>query len=120
CNAEKAAGEAFFMTDGLEINWKEFTERLAEALGVKKPTFSIPYGFGYVAALVAEGIFKLFGSKNGPPITRYRVGNGGLDYHFSIGKARKLLNYVPLVDLDTAVKRTADWYLKELAPTKNC
>jgi nucleoside-diphosphate-sugar epimerase len=110
--SEKAAGQAFFITDGLEITWREFTEKLAEALGVKKPWFSIPYGFGYGTAVIVEGIFRLSRIKKAPVITRYRVGNGGLDYHFSIDKAKELLNYRPVVDLDQAVKCTAEWYLK--------
>lgn len=112
CHAGAAVGETFFITDGLEITWKEFTDKLAEALGVKKPRFSIPYGFGYAVAVAAEGIYRLLRKKNGPVITRYRVGNGGLDYHFSIAKAQRHLNYRPIVDPDEAVKRTAAWYLK--------
>lgn len=112
CHAGAAAGETFFITDGLEITWKEFTDKLAEALRVKKPRFSIPYGFGYAVAVMAEAVYRLLRIKNAPVITRYRVGNGGLDYHFSIAKAQKLLNYRPRVDLDEAIKRTAAWYLK--------
>lgn len=111
CHSGAAVGEAFFITDGLEITWKEFTDKLAEALQVKKPQFSIPYGFGYSLAVMAEGIYKLLRIKEGPLITRYRVGNGGLDYHFSISKAQKFLNYRPLVGLDEAIKQTAQWYL---------
>ena len=110
CRAKEAVGEAFFLTDGLEITWREFTEKLADALGVKRPTFSIPFGVGIAAALILEGIYTLFPLKGDPAITRYRVRNGGLDYHFSIEKARRLLNYTPLVPLDEAVKRTAEWY----------
>ncbi len=112
CHAKAAAGETFFITDGLEITWKEFTNQLAEALGVKKPRFSIPYGFGYAVAVIAEGIYRLLRKRNGPVITRYRVGNGGLDYHFSIAKAQRLLDYYPRVGLDEAIKRTTRWYLK--------
>lgn len=113
CNVDGAAGEAFFITDGLEITWKEFTEKLAEALHVKKPRFSIPFSVGYAAALIVEGIFRAFRIRKSPAITRYRVCNGGLDYHLSIDKARKVLNYQTSVNLDQAVKRTVDWYLKE-------
>lgn len=112
CHSGTAVGEAFFITDGLEITWREFTDKLADALQVKKPRFSIPYGFGYSLAIMAEGIYKLLRIKKGPLITRYRVGNGGLDYHFSIAKAQKFLNYHPLVELGEAVKKTTQWYLE--------
>ncbi len=110
CHVEGAVGEVFFLTDGLEITWREFTEKLADALGVKRPTFSIPFGVGFVVALLLEGVYRLLPLRGEPAINRYRVRNGGLDYHFSIDKARRLLNYRPLVSLDEAVKRTAAWY----------
>ena len=36
--------------------------------------------------------------------------NGGTDYHFSIEKAQQLLGYNPIVDLETSIQRTVNWY----------
>jgi len=37
CFEPAAVGEAFLVTDGLDIDWRTFTENLADELGVKRP-----------------------------------------------------------------------------------
>jgi nucleoside-diphosphate-sugar epimerase len=113
CFEPAAAGEAFLITDGLFINWKEFTERLTDALGIDRPKLSIPFWLGYGIATVLEKVYALFRSKHPPLLTRYRVLNGGRDYHFSIDKAAKYLKYAPTWDLEAAVDKTIRWYQDE-------
>jgi len=103
-------GETFIITDGLKITWKEYIDKIADELGVRRPLFSIPYSLAYSAAAVAEAILKLFRSKTPPIITRYRIANAGKDYHFSIEKAKTKLGYQPRVSLDEAMKITVKWY----------
>jgi nucleoside-diphosphate-sugar epimerase len=103
-------GETFIITDGLEITWKEYTDKIAEKLGVSRPHFSIPYPLAYSAGAICEAILKLFRSEKPPIITRYRIANAGKDYHFSIEKARTKLGYQPRVSLDEALERTVKWY----------
>jgi len=107
---DEAVGETFFVTDGLDITWKEFTEKLAEEMGLKKPKQSFPFGLAFAIGSILEFIYKSIGSKTPPLITRYRVSNGGLDYTFSIDKAKKLLGYNPRIELATAIKRSVAWY----------
>ena len=103
-------GETFIITDGLEITWKEYMDKIAEKLGVRRPLFSVPYAVAYSAAAVCEAILKLFRSKKPPIITRYRIANVGKDYHFTIKKARAKLGYQPRVSLDEGMERTVEWY----------
>jgi len=110
CFDPRAVGEAFIITDGLEISWREFTEKLCAALQIKAPRLAIPFAVGYAMAGLMEFAYKTFRISNPPLLTRYRVSNGGRDYHFSIKKAEKLLNYRPLVSIDEAVSRTVKWY----------
>jgi len=107
----EAVGEAFFITDGLDITWNEFNNKLAKALGTTMPALSIPYSVGHSVAALTEGFYKLFGIKSEPFLTKYRVDNGGKDYHFSIEKAKRLLGYLPAINIDEAVSRTVKWYL---------
>jgi nucleoside-diphosphate-sugar epimerase len=103
-------GETFIITDGLKITWKEYIDKIADNLSVRRPLFSIPYFLAYSAGSVAEAILKLFRSKTPPIITRYRIANAGKDYHFSIEKARTKLGYQPRVSLDEAIEKTVKWY----------
>lgn len=106
----KAVGESFIVTDGLDINWKEFTEKLAKIAGVKKPYISIPLGFGMFLASILEKLYLLFRIQKAPILTKYRIHNGGLDYSFSIQKVKDILGYEVEFDLDSAILETIKWY----------
>lgn len=116
CFLPAAAGEAFLFTDGLDIDWRTFTERFALALGRPAPRLSLPFRAAYGAAWVLEQIYRAACRPAPPLLTRYRVCNGGRDYHFSVRKAARLLGYRPLVSLEEAVERTVDWFRKEKNP----
>lgn len=112
CFHENAPGESFIITDGLEINWREFTSALVERLGLPLPKRSVPRELVFGVAWSMEAVYKLLGKRDAPLLTRYRINNAGQDYHFSIEKARRLLGYQPPVDFETAVERTIAWYSK--------
>src|SRR3989339_8810 len=105
-----AIGEAFNITDDVDINWKDFTNMFADELGVKRPKMSIPFPIGYTIAFLMEMFYLLFRIKNAPLLTRHRISTGGSDYHFSIEKARKILGFEPKIKLDEAVRRSVEWY----------
>jgi nucleoside-diphosphate-sugar epimerase len=111
CFHPAAVGEAFLITDGLDITWRQFTELLATEAKVALPRLSIPYPIGNALAGAMEWVYRTIGSKKAPLLTRYRMSNGGIDYHFSIDKARKVLGYEPLVGLEEALRQTVEWYV---------
>lgn len=111
CVEPRAAGEAFFVTDGLDITWKAFTEKFAAALGVNAPRLSVPFTVAYALGYASEKLYHLLKISSPPMITRYRISNGGRDCHFSIDKARSLLGYDPAVNFESAVESTVRWYL---------
>ncbi|MCX6153629.1 MAG: NAD-dependent epimerase/dehydratase family protein [Candidatus Kapabacteria bacterium] len=110
CFHPDAAGEDFLITDGLDIDWKTFTELLCDELGFKKPKMSIPFPVGYAIAFVWEMIYLLFAVKTPPLLTRYRISNGGSNYWFSIDKAKRMLGWKPAVGLEEAIRRSVAWY----------
>jgi nucleoside-diphosphate-sugar epimerase len=111
CFEPRAAGEAYIITDGLGIDWRTFTDKCADALRVPRPRLSVPFWPAYAAATLMETAYRSLGIAQAPLLTRYRVCNGGRDYHFSIEKARRALGFEPRVGLDEALERTAEWYL---------
>lgn len=110
CREPRAAGEAFFITDGLDITWRAFTDKFAVALGVNAPRLSVPFAVAYALGYASEKLYHLLKISSPPMITRYRVSNGGRDYHFSIDKAKRLLGYDPAVNFENAVENTVHWY----------
>lgn len=108
-----APGEAFIITDGLQINWKQFTEAIADEMHIPHPRPSIPMGLSLFLASMSEGIYKFFRSDHAPLLTKYRMYNGGTDYCFSIQKARDILGFEPAINLEIAIEQTVFWYKRE-------
>lgn len=115
----KANGETFIISDGLEINWRQFIEKICSNLNIKTPRRSVSYSFAFRLASAFEMVYKICGSPNAPPFTRYRIRNFGLDYHFSIDKIRNVLGYSPSISIDEAIHRTSLWYRQYLKEKKN-
>ena len=109
-NEDKANGEAFIATDGLDIDWHTFNTKLADALNIKLPKASLPYFVAMPVAKLYYGIHRLLQIKSEPFLTPYRINNGGKDYHFSIDKLKKYFDYSPKVDIDNAISKTVKWY----------
>lgn len=107
---EAAIGETFFITDGLDITWREFTDKLSDELGIGRPKSSFPYFLALSVATAMEFLYVAIDSKEPPLLTPYRIFNGGKDYTFSIEKARSVLGYEPKVNFEESIKRTVNWF----------
>jgi len=106
----KAAGNAYFATDGLNICWHEFNEALTKQLGVPLPKTSLPYGLAMAAARSYYAVHRMLGLRTEPFLTPYRINNGGKDYHFSIRKLKEHFGYSPAVSLEEGLRRTVESY----------
>lgn len=106
---EKAAGETYIIADGT-TTWHEFNDALARALEVEAPAASIPYWAAYPIALILELSYRLFGKKNPPPLTRYRIAVQARDLAFVAEKVEQELGYRPKVSLQEGLRRTVAWY----------
>lgn len=107
---DAAIGEAFLITDGLKITMREWIAHLTNALGVKEHYLSVPGWLARFLGVSMEAVYKLFRAKNRPPITRYITQQGSSNYHFSVEKAKRVLGWKPVMDLETAVEKTVRWY----------
>ncbi|HEX9974959.1 MAG TPA: NAD-dependent epimerase/dehydratase family protein [bacterium] len=107
---QDAVNETFIISDGLEINWHQFVEKICRELEVPVPRSSLGFHFVYLISTIIEIIYQALPVQKEPPINRYRIRNFGIDYHFSIEKAKRVLGFSPTVDIDEAVRRTVQWY----------
>ncbi len=105
------SGEAFNVSDGADLPWRDFLEMAAGELGVKPPRLPLPVAPLRLAADLLEKIYLLRGSVVPPPITPYRIAQAARDYSFSIGKAERLLGYTPEVSTARALRQAADSFL---------
>ena len=110
--SEQSAGLVFNITGGEWITWKELLEFSASLLQVK-PFLSLPFPPARLLGAVLPFVYRIFGIKADPPLSRYRVDHLANDFHFSIDRARKILGYEPRVDWREGLRRTAEAYLRE-------
>lgn len=106
------AGEAFFITNGQPIAFWDFPR----ALWFRYNGHVVPREqlivLGLQLALVLAYLAEVFSWLTGRPVqfTRYRVTYTACRRYYNIEKARRLLGYEPLVDMDDAITRSADWW----------
>ncbi|MFH1084919.1 MAG: NAD-dependent epimerase/dehydratase family protein [Chloroflexota bacterium] len=104
-----APGEAFVITDGTGVTWRDHFAGLARAAGLPQPWVQVPAPLAAAAASALEALYRGLRLHGRPPITRYLVAHLRSDFHFSIAKASRMLGYAPALDTDTTLQRTADW-----------
>lgn len=99
-------GQAYFVTDGDPINTGSFSETLMGDMELDAPSIRIPGVVARALATAGERVFQIFG-KPKPPVSIVEVELCVRNSYFSIEKARRDLEYRPLVDTREGLKRTA-------------
>jgi nucleoside-diphosphate-sugar epimerase len=108
-----APGEAFNVSDGLSVTWKQFTQDIAKGLGYPVPRFSLPYWVAHAVAFSLESGYRLVRTASGlttpPLLSRQAVQVMGTDQNFSTRKAREVLGWEPRIDYATGLEATVQW-----------
>ena len=89
-------GEAYFVTDGDPVVFREFVSQLLETQGVQPPTRSIPAGVAAALAVTAETAWRLLPLPGRPPMTRFTYWVSSQECTIRIDKARAELGYKPV------------------------
>jgi nucleoside-diphosphate-sugar epimerase len=110
---EAAPGQAFNISDGVKITWKQFLDNLASGIGGKPVRLSAPY---WLANALGSGleigyrrVRELTRLRSKPLLSRQAVQVLGSDQSFSTRKAQEVLGWNPRVDYDTGLRSTIDW-----------
>ena len=97
--AEKGRpGEAYFVTDGEPIAFRDFVSELLATQGVEAPTRSIPSWAGAGLAAAGEGAWRLLPLGGEPPLTRLAYWLSAMECTIDISKATTELGYRPVID----------------------
>jgi nucleoside-diphosphate-sugar epimerase len=108
-----APGQAFNISDGLAVTWKEFTDGLAKGLDCSPVRFSAPYwvanGLGISLETGYRWLRKATHLHSAPLLSRQAVQVLGIDQDFSIRKAQEVLGWSPRVDFATGLAATLEW-----------
>lgn len=90
-------GQAYFLTDGPDIEFREFITACAAAKGVQLPDKSVPHGVAKVAAWTIDSAWRTLRRKNDPPLTWTAYALGAHEITVDDAKARRELGYVPVI-----------------------
>jgi nucleoside-diphosphate-sugar epimerase len=114
---EAAPGNAFNVSDGLDITWKEFTDGLAEGLGCSPVRWSLPYwmanGLGFSLEHGYRALRKATRMSAPPLLSRQAVQVLGRNQDFSNRKVRELLGWEPRIGYAAGLQATLAWLRAE-------
>lgn len=103
-----APGNTYILAGPRYTSLNELVEHTARAVGSAAPRGHIPLAPVKLAARLTERVCRPLGLE--PPLHERRVDFFVKDRGFSSEKARRELGYVPRVDLQEGLRRTAAWY----------
>ena len=110
---QDARGEAFNVTDGLPVTWREFADSLAAGIGAPGPRLSMPYGVASPLGTCLEGGYRVLrrATRLSAPalLSRQAVHIMGTDQDFSNRKAREVLGWEPRVSYAQGMATTVAW-----------
>jgi nucleoside-diphosphate-sugar epimerase len=110
---DAALGQAFNVTDGLPITWRQFLDDLADGLGCRRVRWSLPFGMAQSLAFLLEQTYRLVRKASrvttSPLLSRQAVHVLGRHQDFSNQKAKALLGWAPRVDYHTGLEATLSW-----------
>ncbi|XP_021276851.1 3beta-hydroxysteroid-dehydrogenase/decarboxylase [Herrania umbratica] len=110
--AEKAAGQAYFVTNMEPIKFWEFVSLILEGLGYQRPKIKIPTFAIMPIAYLVEWTYRLLGpyGMKVPQLTPSRVRLLSCSRSFDCSKAKDRLGYSPLVSLEDGIQKTIESY----------
>lgn len=114
----KAAGEAFFITNGEPTDLWNWMTRFLEAIGVEPPKGKVPFWLAYVAGGLLERVFRWTGKKEEPPMTRFVAKQLSTHHTYDIAKARDILGYEPQISMAEATDELIAHWKGQLSAVK--
>lgn len=103
---DASTGQAYLISDGNPVTWKEFFEYYARMSG-RPELRSVPEWLGKIIALGMEMGSKFTGKP--PKISREAIRYLTRQSRFSIEKARRELGYQPRISIEEGMKLTEQW-----------
>ncbi len=101
--AKGRAGEAYFVTDGDRVVFREFVSALIETQGVEPPTRSVPAAVAGPMAAASETVWRLLRLGGEPPLTRFAFWISSQECTIDISKAQSELGYAPVIDREAGL-----------------
>ena len=105
-------GNAYFVTDGEPVVFREFITDLLATQGVEPPGRSVPKPLARAIAAGGEAAWRALPLRGAPPMTRLEYWLSALETSIDISKARRELRYEPVRSIADGLRE-----LREAGPT---
>jgi nucleoside-diphosphate-sugar epimerase len=89
-------GNAYFVTDGEPVVFREFVTQLLGTQGIEPPTRNIPTLAAHALAVAGETAWRTLPLPGRPPLTRFALWVSAQECTIRIDKAREQLGYEPV------------------------
>jgi nucleoside-diphosphate-sugar epimerase len=104
---EGRSGEAYFVTDGEPVVFREFVTALLRTQGAEPPDRSLPAWVAMPMAHVCEAAWKLLPLSGEPPMSAFRAWLLTQECTIDITKARTELGYAPVIGREQGLAELA-------------
>jgi nucleoside-diphosphate-sugar epimerase len=108
--AAAAEGKRYLLVNDEPVTQRAFLAAIAAELGARAPRYRIPYRLALGLGATAEGLWRLTGRTEPPPLMRYGLQLLGGENRFSIGRARRDLGFEPQVGMAEGIRLSTEWY----------
>ena len=105
----RAIGEVFYITDNECFSWSGFGSLIEKAAGIRALRIRIPQMIIFIASMISR--FYAAVTRQTVLLTKEKLDEMNSQFWtISCLKAEKLLGYSPVINTESAVKETVDWY----------
>jgi nucleoside-diphosphate-sugar epimerase len=111
--SDRALGESYNLSSDGDITQTQYLNKIAECIGAKPVTRSVPYGVARSAAFLMELVGHALRTSKPPLVTRYAVWLMGRQCFFSSQKARDQLGWRPSISYEVGVPAAVKWCLED-------
>lgn len=110
----KAAGQAYFISQGEPVNLWQWINELFARLDIPLVSQKISFKKAYFAGMILEKVYAFLGRSEEPPMTRFLAEQLAKSHWFSVKKAARDFGYAPLVSSEEGMERLVRWIRTEV------
>lgn len=100
----RCAGKAYFVTNNEPLPQGEIISKLLAAIGINVKIRAVPASVAKAAGATLETVWKTFGLKSEPPVTRFSVEQLATAHWFDTSAAEKDFGYVPTISIEQGLE----------------
>ncbi|HLX63223.1 MAG TPA: NAD-dependent epimerase/dehydratase family protein [Planctomycetota bacterium] len=115
---KRVAGQAYFISDGQPVELWPWINEFLKRVSVEPAKKRAPVALAYAAGFCFENLFWLIRRRKEPPMTRFLSKALSCSHYYDISKARRDFGYRPIVSNDEGLRRTAEYFKKNVPKEK--